>query len=65
MIDDKTQRALNLMTPVQRRRWRLYLHGRSKAEIANVEGVTRVAILLSLQAGKKRAKKKIKDLTLA
>jgi DNA-directed RNA polymerase specialized sigma24 family protein len=64
MIDEKTQRALRMMTDIQARRWRLALHGRSITEIAAIEGVTRVAVHLSLRAGKKRARKKIADLEL-
>ena len=64
MITDQTQEALRMMTDVQRRRWRLYLNGRSLSEIAKVEGVSRVAIFLSIKAGKIRARKRIVDLDL-
>jgi hypothetical protein len=42
------------MTPIQRRRWRLRLAGRSLREIAKVEGVGHQRIQKSLALGRKR-----------
>lgn len=50
---------LSVMTPIQRRRWRLYLRGKSLREIANEERKSHVAVLKSLRAGKKRAEKRL------
>jgi hypothetical protein len=58
--DSQMQRLdliLSLMTPTQRRRWRLRLSGASITQIARVEGVGHPRIVKSLAAGRKRAKK--------
>ncbi len=64
MIDAKTQKALKHMTVKQSRRWRLKLAGYSNSEIAKVEGISAEAVHYSLRDGKKRAKKRMKNLIL-
>jgi len=55
----KIELVLAVMTPTQRRRWRLYKAGHSLIEIAAIEGVTYQSIKESLENGKKRAKKRL------
>lgn len=53
----KLELVMAVMTPIQRRRWRLRLKGKSLREIAKIEGVSFQAIHKSLRLAKKRAKK--------
>lgn len=55
----KIELVLAVMTPKQRRRWRLYKAGWRLVEIAQIEGVARQSIKESLENGKKRAKKRL------
>ncbi len=50
------------MTPVQRRRTRLFLRGWSKSRIARSEKVSEAAIRFSLKAGENRARKRLERL---
>lgn len=54
---NKIELILAVMTPKQRRRWRLYLKGKKLSEIASIEGVGYQRIQKSLHFGKKRAEK--------
>ena len=51
--------ALQVMTPVQRRRYRLIIRGYTQTEIASLEGVSQQAVCKSLKKAKKTARNKL------
>jgi len=59
-IKDNVKIILAAMTPLQRRRYRLYIKGNTQAEIARAEGVSQQAVQKCLDNAKKRIKKRLK-----
>jgi len=55
---NRIKKALNLMTPVQRRRWVAIFDGLTVYKIAQIEGRAYNTIKESLAAGIKRAQKR-------
>ena len=57
-----TDKALNLMSPKQRRAWELFLAGKKQREIAAKLGISQPAVAQRLSGGVKRAVKRGKML---
>lgn len=54
---DKFDLILSVMTPLQQKRWRMYLAGAKLVEIARYENVSYQAVQDSLTRGRKRAQR--------
>lgn len=59
-IKDNVKQVLGVMTPTQRRRYKMYLKGYTQAQIAQAEGVSQQATQKCLNNAIKRIKKRLK-----